>query len=109
MSMPKSDRAIKAEARGGSIGGGGTQAARDPPKPKVIFLSLKSCGTRFSLLLCTGCLSYYASLITIRYLLVCDTNTVYQRKMHRGICDFQLKSPFISEMVRDRPVVATQR
>ena len=30
-------------------------------------------------------------------------------KIHRAVCDFGLKSPFISETVRDRPVVATER
>ena len=31
------------------------------------------------------------------------------RQIHRGICDFRLKSPFISATVRDRPMVATER
>jgi len=33
------------------------------------------------------------------------------RKIHGGgkICDFRLKSPFISETVRDRPIVAIER
>jgi len=30
-------------------------------------------------------------------------------KTHRAVCDFALKSPFISEAVGDRPVVATER
>jgi len=36
------------------------------------------------------------------------TDAVYQRKINTGICDFRLKSPFISETVRDRPIVAKE-